>query len=178
LLRVLCLTIQLLTQGRYSNAAEKQRQQFIVYVQDPTAAERSSSSRTSLVERGQTGHEVADADQTKAIHFLDGIAGRLSATCKKDPMLGEVVYLGRYSPANFFRFMHPENASNVLPDKISLESAFALTNRTTLHPFGSLWSTVDVTLADVLKALPAAETCMRWVEAFIAARLLIDKHAS
>ena len=133
----------------------------MVYVPNPTAAERSSSHRLSLAEEGQPSSEVADLEQAKVISFLDGIASRLTATCKRDPMLGETVYLGRYSPANFYRFMHSENAHHVLPDKISLESAFALTNRTTLHPFGSLWSTVDVTLADVLKALPAAETCMR-----------------
>ena len=142
-----------LTHGRQPKAAEKQRQQFVVYVQDPTAAERISSHRLSLEEDENISSEITDPNQAAAIPFLNGIASRLSATCKKDPMLGETVYLGRYSPANFFRFMHPEDAQDVLPDKISLES--------TLHPFGSLWSTVDVTLADVLKALPAAETCMR-----------------
>jgi hypothetical protein len=109
----------------------------------------------------QVNGNISDADQEKIITFLDTTASRLAETCETDALLGETVYLGRNSSANFFRFMHPENAQDVLPKKISLESAFALTNRTTLHPFGSLWSTVNVTLADVLKALPAAETCMR-----------------
>ena len=78
-------------------------------------------------------------------------------------ILGETVFLGRNSAANFFRSMHSEGATNVLPSNISLETAFALTNRMTLHPFGSLWSTANVTLADVLKALPPAETCIRSV---------------
>ena len=107
--------------------------------------------------------DILGEDQIKLIAFLDNIALRLSETCETDALLGETVYLGRNSPANFFRFMHEKDALDIIPKKISLESAFALTNRTTLHPFGSLWSTVNVTLADVLKALPAAETCMRCV---------------
>ena len=109
----------------------------------------------------EASSDLLGEDQIKLIAFLDNIAARLSDTCETDALLGETVYLGRNSPANFFRFMHEKDAPDILPKKISLESAFALTNRTTLHPFGSLWSTVNVTLADVLKALPAAETCMR-----------------
>ena len=153
-----------LIQSRQSGATARQHQRFVVYVQDPAAA-NSSDTRgfSSVTNDGQATVTISDADQGKIITFLDATASRLANTCETDALLGETVYLGRNAPANFFRFMHPENATDALPKKISLESAFALTNRTTLHPFGSLWSTVDVTLADVLKALPAAETCMRSV---------------
>ena len=146
---------------RQPKATVRQHQRFVVYVQDPSAADFSGTRRLSLTNNDQANGNISDAAQDRIIIFLDATASRLTETCDTDALLGETVYLGRNSPANFFRFMHPENAQHVLPKKISLESAFALTNRTTLHPFGSLWSTVDVTLADVLKALPAAETCMR-----------------
>lgn len=133
----------------------------MVYTQDPTSANTSNPRQFDAPGDHEDVTNVNDAQEAKTLSLLDATSSRLSETCNKDAMLGETVYLGRNSPANFFRSMHPEDAKDVLPPKISLESAFALTNRTTLHPFGSLWSTVDVTLADVLKALPAAETCMR-----------------
>lgn len=128
---------------------------------DSIERELPSQHASSVAVNNTISSDLSDEDGYKAITLLNAVASRLSATCEKDPMLGETVYLGQNAPANFFRFMHPEGAEDVLPPKISLESAFALTNRTTLHPFGSLWSTVGVELSDVLKALPAAETCMR-----------------
>ena len=95
------------------------------------------------------------------IPLLNNIAENLTESCETDNVTKNTTFLGRNSSATFFRRLSAIHIYDLVPAEISIESAFGLTNRTALHPFGSLWVTVNVKLADILKALPEVETCMR-----------------
>ncbi|TQV95343.1 fungal specific transcription factordomain-containing protein [Cordyceps javanica] len=95
------------------------------------------------------------------IALLDGAYRRLKPTREIDGTTRESIYLGRNCAASFFRALvadHHAPDRPLLPSNVSIESAFGLTNRTTLHPFGSLWSFAgDVSLKHILESLPAVE---------------------
>lgn len=97
------------------------------------------------------------------IALLDDISQRLAPTYIMDDITRERIYLGMNCAANFFRELSLHASGKpLLPGDVSIESAFGLTNRTTLHPFGSLWSYAgDVSLGNILKSLPAVEVCLR-----------------
>lgn len=95
------------------------------------------------------------------IPLLNNVAQNLTESWKTDKVTKNTTFLGRNSPATFFCRLSAIHIYDLVPAAISIESAFGLTNRTALHPFGSLWVTVNVTLADILRALPEVETCMR-----------------
>lgn len=130
-------------------------------MQTPAALTTVSSDHTSVIE--YTGG-CDDVDERELMALLDGIARDLTPTNQTDETTREKVFLGQNCAANFFRAMAVVMPYEpLLPSHISIESAFGLTNRTTLHPFGSLWSHAgDVSLQNILQSLPAVEVCLRY----------------
>lgn len=102
-------------------------------------------------------------DILQLIALLDDVSQRLEPTYIIDSTTRERIYLGVSCAANFFRALSSHAREKpLLPGHVSIESAFGLTNRTTLHPFGSLWSYAgDVSLGKILQSLPAVEVCLR-----------------
>ncbi|KAJ3484817.1 hypothetical protein NLG97_g6965 [Lecanicillium saksenae] len=94
------------------------------------------------------------------VALLNRVAARLEPTHETDDATREKIFLGQNCAANFFRALGAENPTTpLLPSGVAIESAFGLSNRTALHPFGSLWSNAgDVSLKNVLQSLPAVET--------------------
>lgn len=105
----------------------------------------------------------SDDDSLHLTSLLDELSLSLKPTHEIDPVTKEKIYLGRNCAANVFRALNTHVPDKpLLPTSISVESAFGLTNRTTLHPFGSLWSYAgDVSLGSILQSLPAVEVCLR-----------------
>lgn len=136
----------------------------MVYVPD----DKSPINGAAIQMHSEQGHDDPTTNPnalqslpSELLLLLDSIATLLIESCETDVITDETTFLGRNASATFFRCVSLAHPSGLLPSHISVESAFALSNRTTLHPFGSLWHTVDVTLAEVLRALPGSETCLR-----------------
>ncbi|KAK4495987.1 hypothetical protein PRZ48_013255 [Zasmidium cellare] len=101
------------------------------------------------------------------IEFLNYLSESITNICERDDQTGETLYVGQNSSAAFFQAVLATQEDYQLPPDVSIGSAFGLTNRTPLHPFGSLWSaTVKVTLGDILGSLPSTERCMRYYRAY------------
>jgi hypothetical protein len=94
----------------------------------------------------ENGHPT-NTSPTSVVPVLDVIAKRLVDSNEIDPELSQTTYVGKTSSANFFRALSSLCEEKLLPPNISIESAFGLTNRTPLHPFGSLWTTGKRTIA-------------------------------
>ncbi|KAF7190612.1 Multidrug resistance regulator 1 [Pseudocercospora fuligena] len=114
-------------------------------------------------------NEIPEDDTNdELIQILNKISSSLSYLIKTDRWTGETVFLGRNCSATFFtNFSHPQTkipiSDTLMPFNVSWGAAFGLTNRTTLHPFGSLWTAAGTTnLKDILQALPATEICMTY----------------
>lgn len=102
--------------------------------------------------------------------LLDRVAATLAPYQSASDATTEVVYVGQNASAAFFWSFcslgdstgvgaHHEICTN---GSICVGSAFSLTNRTILHPFGSLWaSSQSAVLSQILQALPAASLCIR-----------------
>lgn len=103
------------------------------------------------------GTPLQEEDQ---IRFLDSLAAQATPSLEVDAENGQTTYMGKNASANLFRSIVTVDGQPMLPSNISLESAFCLTNRVPLHPFGSLWTTVGVTLFDILQTLSNPEECM------------------
>lgn len=130
----------------------------------PQALSESSTIQTTSPISVQLDDSRAPSDDSlQLISLLDQLSLCLKPTHEIDNVTKEKVYLGRNCAANVFRALNtyvPDKP--LLPTSISVESAFGLTNRTTLHPFGSLWSYAgDVSLGSILQSLPAVEVCLR-----------------
>lgn len=149
-------------------------QHFVVYVpnrpQGPVDASTSAGSfaeehgppeQDALEPRPGSDNYPSDTSSADVIPLLDALAARLTDTCDVDAQTSQTTYVGRSSTANLFRALSSFTTQELLPADISIESAFGLTNRTPLHPFGSLWSTVDVRLLDILQTLTHPQDCMR-----------------
>lgn len=123
----------------------------------------SQPSFTAPESPRDTAPAIGRRDTTRLIELLDHVSSRLEPSHETDNKTREKIYLGQNCAANFFRILI-EYASErpQLPPGVSIESAFGLSNRTTLHPFRSLWSHAgDVSLRNILQSLPAVEVCLR-----------------
>ena len=136
-------------------------QQFVVYVPERSSTTSRATKQPADIVTLETNLNSENSQRPNLLAFLDRIADALIETWMTDGPTSQTTFLGRNSSATFFRFLASTHHFELMPKDVSLESAFALTNRTTLHPFGSLWTTVHVTLSSVLKALPSSETCMK-----------------
>ena len=151
------------------NCSKDERNKFVIYVPDPSLSSATYSSPDGLhaddtstsTGIGNEGYAPGDPPE-QLLPLLNYIAHNLTESWETDKLTKNTTFLGRNSSANFFRRLSAIHIYDLLPLDISIESAFGLTNRTTLHPFGSLWVTVHVTLGDVLQALPGLETCTRY----------------
>ena len=155
-------------------AGTTERQPVSIKVQDvlawPSAINSSVNDTDAEPKTGAlVNHEATIIDSETAgrllpdelIPLLNSISVNRRDTLELDQLTGEQIFLGRNCSANFFRSLASISISDLLPKNVSLSSAFALGNRTPLHFPGSLWTTVHDTIADVLKALPDANTCTR-----------------
>ncbi|KXT13883.1 hypothetical protein AC579_2641 [Pseudocercospora musae] len=122
--------------------------------------------------RTQNEEEEAHDPSDELIQTLNTISSALKHLVKTDRWTGETVFLGRNSSATFFtNLSHPQTkipiSDTLMPFNVSWGAAFGLTNRTTLHPFGSLWTAAGTTnLKDILQALPATEICMTYYRTY------------
>ncbi len=129
----------------------------------PTVSTADVASSIVSCDAG-TGEPGEPGDASRLIALLDDVARLLKPTNQTENTTRERIYLGQNCAANFFRALANQTPSRrLLPGDVSVESAFGLTNRTTLHPFGSLWSYAgDVSLKNILQSLPTIEACLRY----------------
>ncbi|OQV05000.1 Fungal Zn2-Cys6 binuclear cluster domain-containing protein [Cladophialophora immunda] len=149
---------------------------FVIATPDsPFPAETSTSPQsprnedTASVDESVPPGSLNDLGETsQLIHFLDAVGAGLENTWHTEHFTGETIFLGSKSAASLFRCLSKQVPSVLcLPDGLTIESVFGLTNRTTLHPFGSLWSYAgNPSLAEILKALPGVESCMTYYRSF------------
>ncbi|KAF7188725.1 putative transcriptional regulatory protein C3H8.08c [Pseudocercospora fuligena] len=128
----------------------------------------TTSART-ITSRPTTSSSLpVDGSGTDIPSLLSNVTTNLSPVISHDTQTGETIYLGRNSSAAFFSSLLSSSPDPItLPSEISIPSAFGLTNRTPLHPFGSLWAaTASVTLGDILRSLPGTDRCMRYYRAY------------
>ncbi|EME81199.1 uncharacterized protein MYCFIDRAFT_77113, partial [Pseudocercospora fijiensis CIRAD86] len=141
---------------------------------DQTFDVRSNDALSSIpLPNNQTGGEEDDTDGgDELIQSLDKTSSTLKHMIKTDRWTGETVFLGRNCSATFFtKLTHPQTkipiSDTLMPFNVSWGAAFGLTNRTTLHPFGSLWTAAGTTnLKEILQALPATEICMTYYRTY------------
>jgi hypothetical protein len=110
---------------------------------------------------GATSLSETSPDYLLAI--LNHMATNATASCETDTVTGQVTFVGRRAHATLFRTLLSYFPEQTLPPSASVEAIFGLTNRTISQPFVSLWNTTArVTIGDILRSLPSAETCLRY----------------
>jgi hypothetical protein len=139
--------------------------------ESPTGRSISRSSRSShspaLETQRQSGVNDAtspsDTSPDYLLAILDHMATNAKASCETDADTGQVIFVGRRAHATLFRTLLSYLPVQTLPPSASVEAIFGLTNRTISQPFVSLWNTTArVTIGDILRSLPSAETCLRY----------------
>ncbi|KEF52721.1 uncharacterized protein A1O9_11138 [Exophiala aquamarina CBS 119918] len=95
------------------------------------------------------------------------MAADATASCETDAVTGQMTFVGRRAHATLFRTLLSCLPEQTLPPSASVEAVFGLTNRTISQPFVSLWNTTArVTVGDILRSLPSAETCLRYYRSY------------
>lgn len=159
----------------YEKSSFKTQQRLYVATKSPTGQTASRSSRSSHSPALQIQlHSGADGatspSSTPPDHLLaiiDHMATNATASCETDAVTGQVTFVGRRAHATFFRTLLSYLPEQTLPPSTSIEAVFGLTNRTTSQPFVSLWNTTTrVTVGDILRSLPSAETCLRYYRSY------------
>ncbi|KAK6382767.1 hypothetical protein LTS17_003436 [Exophiala oligosperma] len=133
----------------------------------PVPLQSPRTKHVTIVDESARQGSLVDelsAPSSRLIWFLDAVAAGLKDTWHTEQLTSETIFLGWKSSASLFRCLGEQvpNGALSLPEGLTVESVFGLTNRTTLHPFGSLWSFAgNPSVAEILKALPGVESCMR-----------------
>ncbi|KAF2717381.1 hypothetical protein K431DRAFT_315811 [Polychaeton citri CBS 116435] len=120
-------------------------------------------------------HQAHALDQPRALgvyeqdilNLVKSVAGKINQVCETEVETGEILYFGRNSHLAFLNTLLPHvyetRQKQLLPSDHSLASALGLSNRTSLHPFGSLWNaTANITLGEILQALPKNDICLKY----------------
>lgn len=139
---------------------------------DPSVSRGSGSSHSpALQPQRQSGVDGAtspsDSSPVDLLAILDQMAAEGTASCETDAVTGQVTFVGRRAQATLFRTLLSYLPEQALAPSASVEAVFGLTNRTVSQPFVSLWNTTArVTVGDILRSLPSAETCLRYFRSY------------
>ncbi|KAF2669482.1 hypothetical protein BT63DRAFT_261924 [Microthyrium microscopicum] len=103
----------------------------------------------------------------EVLDILDHVATNATASRETDADTGQVTFVGRRAHATLFRTLLEYLPKKTLPLPNSVEAIFGVTNRTISQPFVSLWNTTArVTIGDIMRSLPSAETCLRYYSSY------------
>ncbi|ORY11435.1 hypothetical protein BCR34DRAFT_587933 [Clohesyomyces aquaticus] len=159
----------------YDRASVTIRERSDLAAESPTGRSTSRGSRSlqssALQTRRQSGVNGAtspsDTSPDDLLAILNHTAADAAASCETDAVTGQVTFVGRRAHATLFRTLLSYLPEQTLPPSASVEAVFGLTNRTISQPFVSLWNTTArVTLGDILRSLPSAETCLRYYRSY------------
>lgn len=135
------------------------------------SASRPSHSPPAVQAQQETGANAvtspSDTLPDDLIAILDHMAAATKASCETDAVTSQVTFVGRCAHASLFRTLLLRLPEDILPPFASVEAVFGLTNRTISQPFVSLWNTTArITVGDILRSLPSAETCLRYYHSY------------
>jgi hypothetical protein len=155
----------------YDRASVTSQERPHLAAESPTGRSTSRGTRSSHSPASETQRQngvngptsPSDASDDYLLAMLDHIATHATASCETDADTGQMTFVGRRAHATLFRTLLSYLPEQTLPPSSSVETVFGLTNRTISQPFVSLWNTTArVTIGDILRSLPAAETCLRY----------------
>lgn len=159
----------------YDRASGTTQERSYLAAESPTGRSVSRGFRSShspaLHTQWQSGvngaRSPSDPSPDDLLAMLDHMAADATASCETDAMTGQVTFVGRRAHATLFRTLLSYLPEQTLPPTASVEAVFGLTNRTISQPFVSLWNTTArVTVGDILRSLPSAETCLRYYRSY------------
>jgi hypothetical protein len=130
---------------------------------NPDAASLGSIDGGSLGFAEVTSHNVTPTLNDQIIVLAD-LATHLSPLHSESDETTEVVHIGQNASAAFFWSLGDFSGSQGMSQlgAARIASAFCLTNRTILHPFGSLWAPRErETLLQLLATLPRTGFCVK-----------------
>lgn len=159
----------------YDRASVTIQEQSDLAAESPADQSMSRDSRSSqslpLQTQRQSGvcgaTTLSDTSSDDLLAILDHMAADATASCETDAVTGQVTFVGRRAHATLFRTLLSYLPEQTLPASASVEAVFGLTNRTISQPFVSLWNTTArITVGDILRSLPSAETCLRYYRSY------------
>ncbi|KAF2430809.1 hypothetical protein EJ08DRAFT_210930 [Tothia fuscella] len=154
----------------YDGASVAIQERSYLAAESPNGCSTSRGSRSShspaldtqWQSRGN-GATIPTDTSPSLLAILDHMATNATASCETDAVTGQVTFVGRCAHASLFRTLLSHLPEQTIPPTASVEAVFGLTNRITSQPFVSLWNTTArITVADILRSLPSAETCLRY----------------